>query len=486
MSAADATGWETVIGLEVHCQLATAEKLFCGCPNRFGQPPNLDTCPICLGLPGVLPVLNRQAVDFALAVGAALGCTAHPQSVFARKHYFYPDLPKGYQITQYDRPLLTGGAVPVDAEDGSVRAVPLTRIHLEEDAGKSTHDATDATLVDLNRAGVPLIEIVGEPALRTPEEAGDYLRALRAIVRYLGVSDGNMDEGSFRCDANVSVRRRGATTLGTRTEIKNLNTFKGVQRAIAYEAARHVDLLEAGQSVTQETRLWDDAAGRTRGMRGKEEAHDYRYFPEPDLPVVELSAAELRAAAEGLPELPAARRARFVDALELTPYDAGVLTAERALADYFEAALAAHPSNAKGVCNWITSELLARVPAGDIATGPVAPVDLGRLVALIDDETISGRIAKQVFDHMLAGEGAPDAIIEARGLRQVTDTAAIEAACRAIIAEHPDQLAQFREGKTRVKGFFVGQVMKATRGKANPQQVNALLDRLLAEDASDP
>ena len=473
--------WETVIGLEVHCQLATAEKLFCGCPNRFGQPPNRDTCPICLGMPGVLPVLNPHAVRLALRAGHALGCVVQPRSIFARKHYFYPDLPKGYQITQYEQPILLGGAVDLELDDGRSARINLTRIHIEEDAGKSSHGEGGATLVDLNRAGVPLIEIVSEPEMRSADEAVAYLRALHAIVRYLGVSDGNMEEGSFRCDANVSIRRAGETTLGTRTELKNLNSFRGVQRSIEYEAGRHADLLEHGRAIVQETRLWDDAAGRTRAMRGKEEAHDYRYFPEPDLPALVLTAADEVAATVDLPELPAARRARLVAVTGLSAYDAAVLTAERALADYFEAAVAAHPANPKGISNWVTSELLARVPADAVAAGPVPPVALARLVGLIDDGTLSGRLAKEVFEAMLAGEGDPDAIVEARGLRQVTDSDAIEVACRAVIAGNPAQLAQFRGGKAQVKGFFVGQVMRATGGEANPGQVNALLDRLLAE-----
>ncbi len=464
--------WEVVIGLEVHCQLRTAEKLFCGCPTRYGAEINAHTCPVCLGLPGVLPVLNRQAVELALRVGLALDCEINARSVFSRKHYFYPDLPKGYQITQFALPLLGAGHLDIEA-----RRVGITRIHMEEDAGKSLHDEPGVTRVDLNRAGTPLVEIVSEPDLRSAEEAVDYLKALHAIVKTIGACDGNMEEGSFRCDANVSVRRPGEP-LGTRAELKNLNTFKGVQRAITFEVRRQTDLIEDGGVVVQETRLWDDDAGVSRSMRSKEDAHDYRYFPEPDLPPLLVDAAWIERVRGALTELPRARRARF-EALGLSAKDAGVLVAEVALADYFEAALAVHPEP-RAVCNWLTSELLGRLSAEALDRAPPA-ADTGRLLALIGEGTISGRIAKQVFDAMLAGEGSPEAIVEAKGLRQVSDTGALEAACREVIAANPSQLEQFRSGKTRVKGFFVGQVMKATRGQANPQLVNQLLDRLLAE-----
>lgn len=466
--------WETVIGLEVHCQLQTAEKLFCGCPTAFGAPPNANTCPICLGHPGVLPVLNDRAVELAIRVGVATDCTVNPRSVFARKHYFYPDLPKGYQITQYERPLLEHGHLDIHA--AAPKRVRILRIHMEEDAGKSQHEASGATHVDLNRAGTPLVEIVTDPDLRSSTEAVAYLKMLHALVRAIGACDGNMEEGSFRCDANVSVRRPGAP-LGTRTELKNLNTFKGVQRAIDYEVERQTDVVEAGGEVVQETRLWDDAAGRTRAMRSKEDAHDYRYFPEPDLPPLDVPATRVEAIRAALPELPAARLVRFVNVLGLSDYDAGVLVAERDLADYYEAAVAAHP-NPKALSNWVTTELLGRLDS--IADAPPA-ADLGRLVALIDDETISGRLAKTVFDAMMAGEGTPDAIVEARGLRQVTDSGAIEAVVREIVEANPDQVAQLRAGKTKVRGYFVGQVMRATRGKANPKLVNEVLDRLLGE-----
>jgi aspartyl-tRNA(Asn)/glutamyl-tRNA(Gln) amidotransferase subunit B len=473
--------FEAVIGLEVHCQLLTPEKLFCGCPTRFGAAPNAHTCPICLGLPGVMPVLNEHAVELALRAGLGLDCTVNGRSVFSRKHYFYPDLPKGYQITQYDLPILEHGRLTFGVE-GQEKTAEIVRIHMEEDAGKSDHAGDEGgTLVDLNRAGVPLIEIVGAPDLRSAAEATGFLKALRQVVRYLGVSDGNMQEGSFRCDANVSVRPRGQSELGTRTEIKNLNSFRGVARAIEYEIARQTDCVQEGRAVVQETRLWDDGAGRTRAMRSKEDAHDYRYFPEPDLPPLEVSEAWVARVRGELVELPAARRRRFSQDFGLSPYDAAVLTAEREVGDFYEAVVGAHP-NAKLAANWVSSELLARVEVADLGSCRVGPEALGRLLELLDDGTISGRIAKQVFDAMMAGEGSPDAIIEAKGLRQVSDVGLIEALCRQVVADNPAQLAQYRAGRHKVRGFFVGQVMKASRGKANPQEVNRLLDAILSED----
>lgn len=476
-------GWEAVIGLEVHCQLLVPQKLFCGCSTAFGGLPNAQTCPVCLGLPGALPVLSRDAVRCALMVGAALDCETRGLSVFARKHYFYPDLPKGYQITQYDAPVLEHGGLEIETSGGR-RRVGIRRIHMEEDAGKSIH--TDAgTLIDLNRAGVPLVEIVSDPVMHSADEAVAYLKALHEIVRFIGVCDGNMEEGSFRCDANVSIRPVGATTLGTRTELKNLNTFKGVHRAIEYEFARHVQVVEDGGAVVQETRLWDDAAGRTRAMRSKEDAHDYRYFPEPDLPPLRVGADEIEAARAALPPLPAAIRRRFVESLGLTPYDAGVLTAEPALVAWFEAALTRH-DNAKGLCNWLTTELLGRVPVAGLSSCPIQPPHLAMLVALIDDGTISGKIAKSVFETMLETGETPAAIVEARGLRQVTDVAAIEAAVRSVLDANPGQVAQFRAGKVAVRGFFVGQIMRETRGALNPALVQEVLDRLLAHPESTP
>ncbi len=476
------TRYEPVIGLEVHCQLLTDEKLFCGCPTRFGADVNAQTCPICLGMPGVLPVLNRQAVDYAVKAGLALGCTVNRRSHFARKHYFYPDLPKGYQITQYEVPVLEHGRLEFDV-DGVTMSAGIRRIHMEEDAGKSLHADTGSTLVDLNRAGVPLVEIVGEPDLRSVDQAVAYLKALHAIVRFLGICDGNMEEGSFRCDANVSVRPVGRAELGTRVEIKNMNTFKGIHRALTYEVERQIAVNEDGGTVVQETRLWDDAAGRTRAMRSKEEAHDYRYFPEPDLPPLDVAEAQIAAIRAELPELPRARRQRFERDIGLSAYDAGVLTSERALADYFEAAVAVHP-DPKLISNWLTTELLGRLPAERIGVSPIPPASLARLVALIGEGTISGRIAKDVFEAMFAGEGTPDEIVAKRGLVQVSDAASIEAVAREVITKNPSQVEQFRAGKAALKGYFVGQVMKAMSGKANPKLTNEIVDRLLAGEGT--
>ncbi len=475
--------FEAVIGLEVHCQLATREKLFCGCPTDFGAPINQNTCPICLGMPGVLPVLNEQAVDMAIRAGLALGCEIRQRSVFSRKHYFYPDLPKGYQITQYERPILERGGLSIELEDGQRRVIGLTRIHMEEDAGKSIHMDTGATLIDLNRAGHPLIEIVSEPELRSAVEAVAYLKALHEVVRYLGICDGNMDEGSFRCDANVSVRPVGRAAFGTRTEIKNMNTFRGVQRAIDHEILRHIDVIEGGGVIVQETRLWDEAAGRTRTMRSKEDAHDYRYFPEPDLPHLVISTARIESLRATQAELPLAMRERFVRDYGLSAYDAGVLTGEPALVAYFEAAVVAHP-NPKGICNWLTSELLGRVDAAKVPTSNVSPGALARLVALIDDETINGKIAKTVFEKMLSTGMSPDAVVDADGLRQVKDGGAVELVVQQVIDANPNQVSQYRSGKLGLKGFLVGQCMKVSGGKLNPSLVNDTLDRLLGPPAT--
>ena len=471
------TDFEIVIGLEVHCQLDTREKLFCGCPTTFGAAPNEQTCPICLGMPGTLPVLNAQAVELALRAGLALDCAPQLTSVFSRKHYFYPDLPKGYQITQYDQPIFGLGHLDIKVDNQPARRIAITRIHMEEDAGKSLHGGSGGTRIDLNRAGIPLIEIVSEPEMRSADEAVAYLRALHGVVRWVGVCDGNLEQGSFRCDANVSVRPRGQAELGTRTEIKNMNTFKGAHRAISYEAQRQIDVIKAGGSIVQETRLWDESASRTRSMRSKEDAHDYRYLPEPDLPPLRLEDTQISSIHRGLPELPQARRSRFKREYKLSEYDAAVLTSEREIAEYFEAALAIHRAP-KVTCNWITSELLGRLE-GSIGDAPVSPTDLAGLLARIDDGTISGKIAKTVFNAMMNGEGTADEIIKAKGLRQVTDASAIDAVCRDVLANNPAQVAQFRAGKIQLKGFFVGQVMKAMRGQASPQVVNQTLDTLL-------
>jgi aspartyl-tRNA(Asn)/glutamyl-tRNA(Gln) amidotransferase subunit B len=477
------TKWEAVIGLECHVQLLTDSKAFSASAASFGQSPNSLTDPPVLGLPGALPVLNRRAVEFAVRMALATGCQIRRRSRFARKHYFYPDLPKGYQISQYDEPLCEHGRVTFTV-GGQERSVRLTRIHMEEDAGKNIHQTDKPTsLVDLNRAGVPLVEVVSEPDLRSAEEAGEYLRTIRQLVRWLGISDGNMEEGSLRCDANVSLRRVGDPQLGTKAELKNINSFKFVEKAIEYEIARQASLLDSGQRVVQESRLWDSERGTSHAMRSKEQAHDYRYFPDPDLPPLCLSEAFIAAIQTELPELPAARRARFVERHGLPDYDARLLTEERALADYFEAAVVAlgREGSGKKVANWIQSELLRELHRDQkkIDESPLSPAMLAELVALIDDGTISGKIAKDVFAKMYATREGAKAIVAREGLVQVTDTKAIEDAAQKIIADNPKQAEQYRAGKTSMLGFFVGQVMKATQGKANPQVVNDVLKKLL-------
>lgn len=467
--------YETVIGLEVHCQLSTTSKAFGSASTEFGAPPNTHVTEVELGLPGALPVLNRQAVELAMRAGFALGCDVQPWSQFARKNYFYPDLPKGYQISQHVHPLCLGGGVDIEV-DGEPKHIRLERIHMEEDAGKSSHLAGQPhSVVDLNRAGVPLIEIVSRPDMRSAEEAVAYLKALHTIVVYLEVTDGNMEEGSFRCDANVSVRPRGSDTLGTRTELKNINSFKFVKDAITFEVRRQIDLIEAGGEVRQQTRLYDADRGVTFAMRDKEEAHDYRYFPEPDLPPLEIDEAWRARVRDALPELPAHKRARFVADYGLTPYDAGVLTASRELADYYEAAVAAHTGNPKGVANWITNELLGALAGAPLASVSIRPEEMARLVVLIDEDVISGKIAKKVFAKMLETGDAPDAIIEAQGLRQITDPEALGQVIDEIMAANQDKVAQYRGGKTKLMGFFVGQVMRATQGKGSPAVINELL-----------
>jgi aspartyl-tRNA(Asn)/glutamyl-tRNA(Gln) amidotransferase subunit B len=479
------TEYEPVIGLEVHAEMLTQSKIFCGCSAAFGAPPNQNTCPLCLGFPGVLPVLNRQVVEFAIKAGLATHCTIAPVSRWARKNYFYPDLPKGYQISQYELPICVGGRVDIEV-DGGRRTIRLTRIHMEEDTGKNIHDQHgDASLVDYNRSGVPLLEIVSEPDIRSAAEAGAYLRKLRAILQYLEVCDGNMEEGSFRCDANVSVRPRGTTELGTKAEVKNMNSFRAVERALEYEIARQTELLRQGERVVQETRLWDADREVTRSMRSKESAHDYRYFPEPDLLPLEVPEAWVQTVQAALPELPDARRERFVREYGLPPYDAEVLTARKDVADYFESAVRSH-ANPKAISNWVMGDVLRVIrdrkldAALVIHDWPVSPAHLAGLVRLIDDATISGKIAKQVFEHMLSSGQAPEQIVAAQGLSQVTDTSAIDAAIAAVLAANADKVAEYRSGKDKLFGFFVGQVMKATQGKANPQKVNELLKERLA------
>jgi aspartyl-tRNA(Asn)/glutamyl-tRNA(Gln) amidotransferase subunit B len=474
------TPFEAVIGLEVHVQLATATKAFSSASAAFGGAPNTHTDPYTLALPGTLPVLSRAAVEAALKLGLATQCHIRSLSRFARKHYFYPDLPKGFQISQYEEPLCEGGRVQF-VLDGEVRAVRLTRIHMEEDAGKNTHvPGAPISLVDYNRAGVPLCEIVSEPDIRSAAEAAAYLRAIRQLVRWLGISDGNMEEGSLRCDANVSVRPRGESKLGTKAELKNMNSFKHVEAAIEYEIARQSDLVSRGGRVVQETRLWNADKGTSHAMRSKEHAHDYRYFPEPDLPPLRIDDNWRERVRKELPELPIARRQRFVDALGLSPYDAGVLTAEKPIADYFEAVVSAG-AEVKAAANWVSSELLARLNRDDqpIEAAPVNAQNLAELIALISNKTISGKIAKDVFDKMWTSGRGADAIVESEGLVQVTDAGALEAACRAAVDGNPKQVEQYKKGNSKLIGFFVGQVMKQTQGKANPEMVNEILKKLL-------
>ncbi len=479
------SGWEVVIGLETHAQLSTVSKIFSGAPTAFGAAPNSQACAVDIALPGVLPVPNRGAVERAIRFGLAIGATINRRSVFARKNYFYPDLPKGYQISQYEIPIVQGGALVIPTAAGA-KTVRITRAHLEEDAGKSLHeDFHGMTGIDLNRAGTPLLEIVSEPDLRSAEEAVAYARALHALVRWIDVCDGNMQEGSFRCDANVSVRPLGETRLGTRCEIKNLNSFRFLERAIEYEARRQIELLEGGAAVVQETRLYDPERDQTRSMRTKEDAHDYRYFPDPDLPPLVVSEQWIEAVGAALPELPQAKRERYQRELGLPAQDAVTLTQSRELAEYFEAALAAATPAAipaKTVANWVMGELSARLnEAGtDAGRSPVGPAALARLLGRVQDRTISGKIAKEVFDAMWAGEGEADAIIERRGLRQISDQAALEAVVEAVLAAHPRSIEEFHAGKEKAFNALVGQVMKATGGKANPQQVNELLRRKLA------
>jgi len=474
--------WEAVIGLEVHCQLLTKSKIFSGASTAYGAEANTQADAVTLGLPGVLPVLNREVVTMAVKFGLAIGARIAPRCVFARKHYFYPDLPKGYQISQYELPIVANGAVTIALEGGGAKTIGVTRAHLEEDAGKSLHEGFgNATGIDLNRAGTPLIEIVSEPDLRTAQEAVAYMKQLHQLVVYLGICDGNMQEGSFRCDANVSVRRKGEAKFGTRTETKNINSFRYVEKAIEFEIARQIEVIEGGGKIVQETRLFNPDTGETRTMRVKEEAMDYRYFPDPDLLPVTCSEEFIGAVRASLPELPEAKRARFQSQYALAAYDATVLTGDKALADYYEQVVREAGADPKLCANWISTDLLGALnKAGkDIATSPVSAGALAGLVKRIADNTISGKIAKEVFEAMMAGEGNADSIIEKKGLRQITDTGAIEKAIDEVLARNPGQLAQYRAGKEALLGFFVGQTMKATGGKANPAELNRLLKEKL-------
>ena len=476
--------YETVIGLEVHAQLTTNTKIFCGCSTEFGQTPNSQTCPVCLALPGALPVLNQKAVELAIRTGLATNCQIAPRSIFARKNYFYPDLPKGYQISQFELPVCEHGWLDIDLENGERKRIGITRAHMEEDAGKLVHGDTPETssnsLVDLNRACTPLLEIVSEPDMRSADEAISYLKKLHQIVVYLGVCDGNLEEGSFRCDANISVRPYGQEELGTRAELKNLNSFRFIKQAIEFEVERQIDLIESGGKVVQETRLFDSNTGMTRSMRGKEDAHDYRYVPDPDLVPLVISQEWIEEVRATLPELPEAKRSRFVEELGLTAYDAEVLAADRELADYFDASVAL-AKDAKSCANWIMGDVLRKLKETDttIANAPVSPELLTGLLARIADNTISGKIAKKVFEKMWQNGQTADQIIDKEGLKQVTDTGAIESLVDEVIAANPGQVAEYLGGKEKLIGFFVGKVMQASQGKANPGMVNQLLKKKL-------
>jgi aspartyl-tRNA(Asn)/glutamyl-tRNA(Gln) amidotransferase subunit B len=479
--------YEAVIGLECHCQLLTASKLFCSCSTAFGAPPNMNTCPVCLGLPGALPVLNRNAVTMAAKAAMGLNCRINVESQWARKNYFYPDLPKGYQISQYDRPIAEHGHIEI-VVGGQRKRIGVQRIHMEEDAGKSLHegfpDSSRNTALDFNRSGVPLIEIVTLPDIRSSEEAYDYLARLKEILEYLDVCDGNMEEGSLRCDANVSVRLKGAEKFGTRTELKNINSFRFVRDAIDYELDRQIEVLESGGRIAQETRLWNSEERRTVSMRSKEEAHDYRYFPEPDLPLLILDSEWLESIQRELPELPDARRRRFVSVYSLSEYDAGVLAVTRALADFFEetARLCGQP---KAAANWIMGDLLrfykdSETNLKDLSQSPISPKMLAEMIVLADKGTISGKIAKTVIEEMYKTGKPPDVIVKEKGLVQISDTSELEKIVAEVLAGNSDAVAQYRAGKTGSLGFLVGQVMKATQGRANPQTVNELLKKHIA------
>jgi aspartyl-tRNA(Asn)/glutamyl-tRNA(Gln) amidotransferase subunit B len=472
--------FESVIGLEVHAQLKTETKIFCRCSTKFGAPPNTHTCPVCLGMPGVLPVLNKKVVEYTLRMAMATHCEILHESRFARKNYFYPDLPKGYQISQYELPIAQHGFIDIEV-NGNTHRIGITRIHMEEDAGKLGHDPDrPISMIDFNRTGIPLIEIVSEPDIRSPEAAGAYLRQLRSIVRYLGICDGNLEEGSFRCDANVSIRPEGEKTFGTRTELKNLNSFRHVEKALQFEINRQREIILDGGEVTQETRLWDPDKNVTTAMRSKEEAHDYRYFPDPDLLPLVVDNDWIEAVRKSLPELPDEKKKRFIAQYGLPAYDAGILTSDRDLAQYFEKCLESF-NQPKSVSNWIMGSLLGLLNAEgkSIEQSPISAPDLARLLRLINDGTISGKIAKSVFDEMARSGKPPRQIIEEKGLVQISDSNAIEEIISKVLSGNPAEVEAFRNGKTKLMGFFVGQVMKETRGKANPAMVNEILKKML-------
>ena len=478
--------YEAIIGLEVHAQLLTESKIFCGCSTSFGDDPNQNTCPVCMGFPGVLPVLNKKVVEFTIRTGLAVHCEIARYSRWERKNYFYPDLPKGYQISQYELPLCRSGYIDIEG-NGTEKRVLLTRIHMEEDAGKNIHDVRgDYSLVDLNRAGVPLMEIVSEPDIRSAEEAGLYLKRLRAILQYLEVCDGNMEEGSFRCDANVSLRPKGSTKLGTKAELKNMNSFKAVEKALEYEIQRQDRILTEGGQIAQETLLWDEDKEVTRPMRSKEFAHDYRYFPDPDLLPLVIDEAWIEEIRSGLPELPEARRSRFVSQHALPLYDAELLTSRRDVADYYEAAIKVH-SNPKAISNWVMGDLFRVIKERKldqqlhISSWPIPPEHLAEMVRMIDQGKISGKIAKTLFEELLDSGESPEKIVREKGLEQVSDLSSIEMAIDQVLAAHSQQVSDYRSGKEKVLGFLVGQIMKSTKGKANPQIVNEILKKKLQD-----
>ena len=487
-----ATEYEAIIGLETHCQLNTRSKIFCSCPTNFDSPPNTNVCPVCLGYPGVLPVLNQEVLASAVKLGLAIDGKITPHSKFDRKQYFYPDLPKNYQISQYDLPIVEQGQLEIEIVDKKTKEVSrkiigITRLHMEEDAGKLVHAGSERlsgsthSLVDFNRTGVPLLEIVSEPDLRTGAEAAEYAQELRRLVRYLGISDGNMQEGSLRCDVNISVRKKGAKKFGTKVEIKNMNSFSAIQKAIEYEIDRQIEAIKNGELILQETRLWEEATQRTISMRKKEGSSDYRYFPEPDLPPLEVSPEQLKAWAEELPELPARKRRRYEEEFGLSAYDARVLTDDRTVAEYFETAVIAG-ANAKLVANWISQDIAAYLNNNKLTITEIAlqASDLAELVKLIETGTISGKIAKEILPELLSQGGSPKALVEKKGLIQISDTSAIEKLIEEIIAAHPSELEKFRAGKTNLKGFFVGQVMKKSGGKADPKLTSQILDQKLS------
>ncbi len=487
-----ATEYEAIIGLETHCQLNTRSKIFCSCPTNFDSPPNTNVCPVCLGYPGVLPVLNQEVLASAVKLGLAIDGKITPHSKFDRKQYFYPDLPKNYQISQYDLPIVEQGQLEIEIVDKKTKEVSrkiigITRLHMEEDAGKLVHAGSERlsgsthSLVDFNRTGVPLLEIVSEPDLRTGAEAAEYAQELRRLVRYLGISDGNMQEGSLRCDVNISVRKKGNKKFGTKVEIKNMNSFSAIQKAIEYEIDRQIEAIKNGELIVQETRLWEEATQRTISMRKKEGSSDYRYFPEPDLPPLEVSPEQLKAWAEELPELPARKRRRYEEEFGLSAYDARVLTDDRTVAEYFETAVIAG-ANAKLVANWISQDIAAYLNNNKLTITEIAlqASDLAELVKLIETGTISGKIAKEILPELLTEGGSPKALVEKKGLIQISDTSAIEKLIEEIIAAHPSELEKFRAGKTNLKGFFVGQVMKKSGGKADPKLTSQILDQKLS------